>query len=148
MLFASPICHLPYLSFLKIFVLLFNYNCLPFLPILPPHPTGFMVWTSMLEDLWDSVVQSPWFLLLTRLGLSFMLALSMSLGFDCCWVFLWVVFSSRMLTESHSVCHVFYSVVQVWTGCVEADCSVCTWFWGLSLALVQLLFMGNFSTTY
>ena len=38
------------------------------------------------------------------------------------------------------------SVVKVWTGCIEADSSVCTRFWGFSLILVQLFVLGHFST--
>ena len=78
--------------------------------------------------------------------LLFMLSVCMSLGFDCCWIFLWWVLSCSRLTEGHSIHHVLYSVVQVWTGCVEADSSLCTRFWGFSLTLVQSFVMDNFST--
>ena len=65
---------------------------------------------------------------LAGLGLSFVLPLCMSLGFDCCWVFpLWVL-PSCWFIEGHSVHHILYSIVQVWTGCVEADSSLCTRF--------------------
>ena len=43
----------------------------------------------------------------------FMLALYMSLGFDCSWVILWWVLPSSWLTEGHSAHHILYSVVQV-----------------------------------
>ena len=92
----------------------------------------------MVEYLWDSVVQSPWSSKLTDLGLWFMLALCMSLGFGCCWVFLWWVLPTSWLTEGHSVPHLLFSVVHLWVGCVGAGSSVCTWFWGISLALVPL----------
>ena len=72
----------------------------------------------------------------------------MSLGFDCCWVFLWWVLPSSWLIEVHSIHHILYSVVQMWTVCVEADSSVRTRFWGFSLALVQLFSLSNFSTIY
>ena len=49
-----------------------------------------------------------------------MLALCMSLVFGCCWVLHWWVLSTSSLFEGQSVPH-FLSVVQVWTGCVEAD---------------------------
>ena len=42
-----------------------------------------------------------------------MLALCMSLSFDCFWVFLWWVLHCSWLTEGHSVHHVLYAVVQV-----------------------------------
>ena len=84
--------------------------------------------------------------MLAGLGLSSMLALCMSLGFDCCQVVLWWVFPSSWLTEGHSIHHVLYSVVQVWTGCVEAGSSVCMRFSGFSLAIVQFFIVGNFST--
>ena len=67
----------------------------------------------MVEDLWDSVVQSPWSPDLSGLRLSFMLALCISLCFDCCWVFLWWVLPSSWLTEGYSTHHVVYAVVQV-----------------------------------
>ena len=88
----------------------------------------------------------PWSPELTGLRLSFMLALCISLCFDCCWVFLWWVLPSSWLTEGHSMHHILYSVVQVWTGFVEAGSSVCTRFWGFSLTIVQLFVLGNFST--
>ena len=100
----------------------------------------------MVECLWDSVVQSLWYPELAGLGLLFMLALCVCLGFDYCWVFLWWVLPSSWLTEGHSVHHVLYSVVQMWTVCVEADFSVCTRFWGFSFTLVQLFVLSNFST--
>ena len=107
-----------------------------------------MVWTSMVEYLWDSVVQSPWSPELAGLGLSFLLALCMSLGFDCCWVILSLGLPSNWLTEGHSLYQVLYSVVQVWEGCVGACSSMCTRFWGFSLAIVKLFALSNFSTIY
>ena len=104
-----------------------------------------MVWTSMGGDLWDLLVPSPWSPELAALGLSFMLAFCMCSDFNYCWVFLWWVLPSRWFTECHSRHHILYSVVQVWTGCVEADSFVCPRFWGFSLILVQLLVVGNFS---
>ena len=56
-----------------------------------------------------------------------------------------MVLPSSWLNEGHSVHHVLYSVVQMWTVCVEADSSVCNGF-GDSLALVQLFVLSNFST--
>ena len=90
------------------------------------------------------MVQSPWSPELTGLGLSFMLALCMALGFDGCWVFLWWVLPFGWLAEGHSIHHLLYSVVQVWAGCVEASSSMCTRFWGFSLALVQLFVLSKF----
>ena len=75
-----------------------------------------------------------------------MLALCICLGFDCCWVFLWWVLPLSWLIEGHSVRHVLYSVVQMWTVCIEPDSSVCTRFWGFSVAVVQLFVLSNFST--
>ena len=98
----------------------------------------------MVEYLWDSVVQSPWSPNVTDIELSFMLALFMSLGFHCCWFFLWWLLPSSWLTEGHSIHNVLYSVVQVWTGCVEAGSSMCTRFWGFSLALVQFFVLSKF----
>ena len=72
----------------------------------------------------------------------------MSLGFDCCWVFLWWVLPSRWLIEGHSVHYIFYPVVQMWAVRVEADSSVCTKFWGFSLALVHLFVLSDFSTIW
>ena len=72
----------------------------------------------------------------------------MSLGFDCCWVFLWWVLPCSWLIEGHSIHRILYSVVQVWTGCVEAGSSVCMRFWGFSLTIVQLFVLGNFSTIW
>ena len=66
----------------------------------------------MVEDLWDSVVPSPWSPELSGLGVSFKLALSMSLGFDC-WVFLWWVLPSSWLSEGHSIPHLLFFVGQV-----------------------------------
>ena len=43
-----------------------------------------------------------------------------------------------------AVPHLLCSVVQVWAGCVGAGFSVCTRFWGFSLALVQLFLLSNF----
>ena len=83
----------------------------------------------------------------TDLGLSFMLALSMSLGFDCYWVFLWWALPTSWLSEGQSVPYLLFSVVQVWAGCVGAGFSMCTIFSGFSLALVQLFVLSNFSTT-
>ena len=74
------------------------------------------------------MVQSPWSPELAGLGLSLMLALWMSLGFDCFGVFLWWVHPSSWLTEGHYIYHILHSVVQVSTGCVEAGSSVCTRF--------------------
>ena len=102
------------------------------------HFPSVMVLTSVVEYLWDSVVQSPWSSNLTEFGLWFMLALCMSLVFLCCWVFLWWVFPTSCLSEGQSVHHLLFSVVQVWAGCVGAVSSLFTRFWGFSLALVQL----------
>ena len=77
-----------------------------------------------------------------------MLALCMSLGFGCCWVFLWWVLPTSWLSEGQSVPHLLFSVVQVWAGCVGAGSSVCTRFQGFSLALVQLFFLSNFFIIY
>ena len=71
------------------------------------------------------MAQSPWSPELAGVGLSLMLAVCMSLGFDCCWRFLWWALPSSWLTEGHSVHHILYSVVWVRTGCVEAGSSVC-----------------------
>ena len=79
-------------------------------------------------------------------GLSFMLALCMCLGFDYFWVFLWWVLTSTLFIDGHSIHHISYSVLQVWTGDVEAGSFVYTRFLGLSLTLVQLFVLGNFST--
>ena len=94
----------------------------------------------MIGRLWDSVMQSPWSPELAGLGLSLMLALCMSLGFACCWVCLWRVLPTSWLTESHSVHHLLYSVVQVWAGCVEAGSLVCTRFHDSLLLLFSCLF--------
>ena len=91
-------------------------------------------------------VQSPWSPDLTDLGLWFLLPLCMSLVFGCCWVFLWWVFPTSSLSKGQSVSHLLFSVVQVWIGCVGAVSSVCTRFWGFSLALVQLFVLSNFFT--
>ena len=77
-----------------------------------------------------------------------MLALCMCLGFDCCWVFLWWVLPLSWLIEGHSIYHDLYSVVHMWTDCVESDSSVSSRFWGFSLTLVQLFVLNNFSTIY
>ena len=92
------------------------------------------------------MVQSPWSPELAGVGLSLMLALCMSLGFDCCWVFLCWVLPSSWLTEGHSIHHVLYSVLQVWVGCVEAGSFMYTRFSGFSLSLVLLFVLCNFST--
>ena len=73
-----------------------------------------------------------------------MLALCMSLGFDCCWVFLWWVLPSNWLTEGHSVYHLLYALVQVWAGCVEAGSFLCIRFREFFLALVQLFVLSKF----
>ena len=99
-----------------------------------------MVWSSVAEFQWDSVVPSPYFPELTDLGLSFMLAVCMSLSFDCCWVFLWWVLPSSWLIEGHSVHHVLHSEVQMWTVCVEAVSSVCIRFEASLLLLSSCLF--------
>ena len=65
---------------------------------------------------------------LAGLELSFVLALCMSLGFGCYWVFLWWVLPSSWLTEGHFIHHVLYSVVRVQAGCAEAGSSMCTRF--------------------
>ena len=77
-----------------------------------------------------------------------MLALCLSLVFGSCWVFLWWVFPTSWLSDGQSVPHFLSSVVQVWEGCVGAGSSVCTRFWGFSLALVQLFVLSNFFTIY
>ena len=102
----------------------------------------------MVECQWYSVVPSPSSPELSGLGLSFVLALCMVLGFDCCWVCFWWVFPSSWLIYGHSLHHLLYSVVQMWTGCVEADSSVYTRFWGFSLALVQFFVLSNFFTLW
>ena len=61
---------------------------------------------------------------LAGLGLSVMLAVCMSLGFDCCCVFLWWVLPTNWLTESRCVHHLLYSFVKVWAGCVRSGSSV------------------------
>ena len=94
----------------------------------------------MVKDLWGSVEESPWSSELTGLGLSFMLALCMSLGFDCCWAFLWGVLPSSWLIEGYSIHHVLYSVLQLWTVCVEADSSLCTSFEASLSLLFSCLF--------
>ena len=68
-------------------------------------PLGFMVSTSVVEYLWDSVVQSPWPPYLTDLGVWFILALCMSLVFGSCWDFLWWFFPTSWLSEGQSVPH-------------------------------------------
>ena len=77
-----------------------------------------------------------------------MLALCMSLVFDCYLVFPWWVLPTSWLSEGHSVPHLLFSVVQVWTGCVGAGSSMYTRFWDISLALVQWFLLSNFSTVY
>ena len=55
----------------------------------------FMVWPSVVGDLWDSVKQYPWFHKLDSLGMPFMpfmWALWIKLGFYCCSIILWCVF--------------------------------------------------------
>ena len=152
-----PLCHLafflrlpPFLSFgvyffvFPLFVRLFLLASASQIDLfwLP----GFLVWTPMVEYLWDSVVQSPRSPEFAVLVLSFMFALWMYLGFDCCCAFLWWSLPSSWLTECHSTDHILYAVLHVWTGCVEAGSSVCTKFWGFSLVLVQLFVLNNFFT--
>ena len=72
----------------------------------------------------------------------------MSLVCGCCWVFLWWVFPTSWLSEGQSVPYVLSSHVQVSAGCVGAGSSMCTMFWGFSLALVQLFVLSNFFTIY
>ena len=69
-------------------------------------------------------------------------------GFGSCLVFLWWVFPTGWLSEGQSVPHLLSSVLQVWAGCVGASSSMCTRFWGFSLALVQLFVLSNFLTIY
>ena len=107
-----------------------------------------MVYTSLLEYLWDSVIQSPWSPKLTDLGLSFMLSQCMSLVFGSFGGFLWWVFPTSWLSEGQSVPHLLFYVVQVWADCVRAGSSVCARFWGFSLTLVQLFVLSNFFTIY
>ena len=107
-----------------------------------------MVWTSVVEYLWDSVVQSSWSLELTDLGLWFMLVLCISLFFGSCWVFLWWVCRSSCFSDGQSVPHLLFPVVQMWAGRVGANSSMCTRFWAFSLALVQLFVLSNVFPIY
>ena len=61
---------------------------------------------------------------LAALVMTFILALWMYLGFDCCWVGLWWVVPSSWLTEGHSAHHILCTVVQVQSGCAEAGASI------------------------
>ena len=54
--------------------------------------------------------------------------------------------SHQLVNWGHSFHHLLFSFGQVWAGCVGAGYSVCTRFWGFSLALVQLFVLSNFST--
>ena len=99
----------------------------------------------MVEELWDSVVKSPHLLRSLFLGCH-LYSLCV-----CLWVLIVVVSffggsfpPAGQLRVSPSTTS-FFLLCRMCTGCVEAGSSVCMRFWGISLALVHLCVLGNFS---